>query len=186
MAENYIRYYENVIDNEFCDNLIDKFEQNVDKHLDIKSGDQFSFKELRLLDHLDIFQDEAQTLKELFMACVKTYKEDCNITSQMFPRSVGYENFRMKRYLPDGIDQFDNHVDVGDYASARRFLVFFLYLNEVEGGETAFEQYGLKVEPKKGRLLVFPPMWTHLHAGRKPINKPKYIVGSYLHYLDEE
>ena len=45
MAENYIRYYENVIDNEFCDNLIEKFEQNVDKHLDIKSGNQFSFKE---------------------------------------------------------------------------------------------------------------------------------------------
>jgi len=30
---------------------------------------------------------------------------------------------------------------------------------------------------------MFPPMWPWLHAGQKPINKPKYIVGSYLHYV---
>ena len=46
MTEHFIRYYENVVDDEFCDNLIEKFEQNEDKHLSIKSGDKFSFKEL--------------------------------------------------------------------------------------------------------------------------------------------
>lgn len=42
---------------------------------------------------------------------------------------------RMKRYMPNDIDEFKEHVDVGDYNSARRFLVFFLYLDEnKEGG----------------------------------------------------
>ena len=36
---------------------------------------------------------------------------------------------------------------------------------------------------KKGNVLVFPPMWTHPHSGEKPLNKPKYIIGSYLHYV---
>ena len=31
-------------------------------------------------------------------------------------------------------------------------------------------------------LLMFPPLWPWLHAGNKPIDKPKYILGSYLHY----
>ena len=39
---------------------------------------------------------------------------------------------------------------------------------------------------KKGDMLMFPPMWTHLHAGEKPIDKPKYMVGSYLHYVGAE
>jgi len=39
------------------------------------------------------------------------------------------------------------------------------------------------VKPETGRMLMFPPMWTHLHAGTKPIEKPKYIIGSYLHYV---
>ena len=185
MIEHFIRYYDNVIDENFCDELIEKFEQNEEAHLKINNGDRFSFTEARLLDHMNIFEYEANQLKQLFMSCIDKYKQDCKVEPEMFPQSVGYENFRMKRYMPDGTDHFDNHVDVGDYASARRFLVFFLYLNDVEGGETEFPQFNLKVEPKKGRLLVFPPLWTHLHAGRKPINKPKYIVGSYLHYLND-
>ena len=36
----------------------------------------------------------------------------------------------MKKYMPNNIDEFKEHVDVSDYASARRFLVFFLYLDD--------------------------------------------------------
>ena len=63
-----------------------------------------------------------------------------------------------------------------------RFLVFFLYLNDNEGGETMFPDYDIKVQPKAGRMLMFPPNWTHKHKANKPINQPKYILGSYLHY----
>jgi len=30
---------------------------------------------------------------------------------------------------------------------------------------------------------MFPPLWPWLHAGLKPIDKPKYMLGSYLHYV---
>ena len=89
----------------------------------------------------------------------------------------------MKKYMPNNIDEFKEHVDVGDYASARRFLVFFLYLDDNEAGETSFTNYDIKVKPKAGRLLMFPPTWTYLHTGHKPKDKPKYIIGSYLHYV---
>ena len=38
-------------------------------------------------------------------------------------------------------------------------------------------------EPEAGKLLMFPPLWTHKHAGTMPIKEPKYIIGSYLHYV---
>ena len=110
--------------------------------------------------------------------------KECNIVERMFPEEFAYEMFRMKRYEPNGVDEFNDHVDVGNHASAKRFLVFFLYLNEPEGGETDFPQRGVTITPKTGSLLMFPPMWTHLHAGRKVTGDvPKYILGSYLHYV---
>ena len=69
------------------------------------------------------------------------------------------------------------------YNSARRFLVFFMYLNNNDGGETTFPDYDISVKPEAGKVLVFPPLWTFRHAGQKPINQPKYIIGSYLHYV---
>ena len=52
----------------------------------------------------------------------------------MWPETYGYEAIRMKRYLANDYDRFDPHVDVIDHNSARRFLSFFIYLNDVEEG----------------------------------------------------
>ena len=61
-----------------------------------------------------------------------------------------------------------------------------VYLNDdFKEGETIFPVFGDVVEPKTGRLLIFPPYWTYLHAGKPPV-KPgyaKYFLGTYLTYL---
>jgi hypothetical protein len=91
----------------------------------------------------------------------------------------------MKRYLPNSDEGFDAHVDVSNYATARRFLAMFIYLNdEFEGGETDFVQFKVKVKPKQGSLLMFPPMWNWMHQGHAVTGcESKYIVGSYIHYV---
>jgi len=66
--------------------------------------------------------------------------------------------------------------------SAKRFLVFFIYLDDNERGETNFPQLGLASPCKQGSLLMFPPLWPWVHAGMKPVKKSKYMIGSYLHY----
>jgi hypothetical protein len=79
-------------------------------------------------------------------------------------------------------------VDVLDHASAKRFLVFFWYLNDVElGGETTFEYNSSSdpwatIKPQVGQLIMFPPLWTHGHTGHAPKSGRKYIIGGYLHY----
>ena len=101
-----------------------------------------------------------------------------------FPPKYLFEEFRIKRYLDNGNDEFLDHVDVGDHSSARRFLVCFLYLNDVEeGGTTDFPKLDLSITPKCGRMLVFPPTWMFRHAGRPVTKGKKYILGTYLHYL---
>ena len=105
------------------------------------------------------------------------------------PETYGYESIRIKRYLNNDYDRFDNHVDVRDYDTARRFLAFFIYLTDVEiGGETRFDMHKpgtfipYEIQPKRGRLLMFPPTWTYPHTGLKPISGKKYLLHSYCHY----
>tara|TARA_B110000902_G_C13934831_1_gene447396 strand:+ start:40 stop:633 length:594 start_codon:yes stop_codon:yes gene_type:complete len=188
---NYIQIYKNVISDEYCDELVKKFELNSDQHKinDFRQGENIpnegstSFTSLNLNENSYKWIDDITKISEVYIKYLKQYKKDCDIKKSMWPSKCNFEEFRMKRYLPNDTDQFKAHVDVNNYNYARRFLVFFIYLNDNERGETNFPQLELASPCKKGSLIIFPPLWPWLHAGMKPINKPKYIMGSYLHYV---
>lgn len=188
MADNLIKVYDNVIDEVSCKMLIEKFE---DSHANFKTvhqedGDErISFEQIILVDDPE-WESVQNGMLELFQDYIMRYKIDCMIGKKMWPETYGYEAIRIKRYLNNDYDRFDPHVDVIDHNSSRRFLSFFIYLNDVdEGGETEFlTPFWLNrlVKPKRGRLLMFPPMWPWVHAGRKPQSGRKYLINSYCHY----
>jgi len=101
--------------------------------------------------------------------------------SFQFPKEYGFEEMRMKHYEA-GRGEFKPHIDASEEAS-KRFLVFFLYLDEGPGGQTVFIDQKMHCERKPGRLLMFPPTWTYPHAGMMPQEIDKHIIGSYLHYV---
>lgn len=184
-ASNFITYFDNVLPEKFCKSLITKFNRNKKKQVLTETENHRRFKEI------DITANNWKKEEEVLLGHVQTYfqlySNRFNVFQRAWPLEVGFENFRMKMYEPG--DGFELHTDVGDYASARRFLVFFFYLNTVkEGGETAFqsnvgEPILTKVSPVQGRLIVFPPLWTHPHIGMTPVDDKKYIIGTYLHYV---
>jgi hypothetical protein len=185
---NYVTYYDNVMDKDLCREIIDRFEKNIDQQEDTILKGHRSFKEINITKHQN-WKDVNEKLLDLMQFNLGKYMTQFNIDAKAWPEQVGYEMFRMKRYMPNDEDEFAFHVDVQDYATARRFLVYFFYLNDVDvGGETAFQinrnqPIIQKVKPVAGRLLMFPPLWTHPHIGMKPISGPKYILGGYLHYV---
>jgi hypothetical protein len=68
-------------------------------------------------------------------------------------------------------------------STMERHLVFIWYLNDVhEGGETHLIQQDIKVKPKAGKIIFFPPYWTHFHAGLPPISNDKYIITGWVCY----
>ena len=183
MSDSYIRVYDNVIETSLCKELIEHFENNPKQQENVVVEDQMSFKQITLQHH-DNWKKYCDKLQKVFFSYIETYSKDCDLLSyKVFPEKFAFEMFRMKRYLPNNKDMFDYHVDVGDYQSARRFLVFFVYLSDNEHGHTYFPNYRMSVQPVTGKLLMFPPLWTHVHTGIKPIKEPKYIIGSYLHYV---
>ena len=180
---DYICTYKNVLKKDQCQHLIDKFEDSQHQQSKTNLKGHMSFTEI----NLNMFSDWKEYSDIIFpklRQVVDKYVKDVNIDSlKQWPEKFGFEQIRFKKYEDNDTDEFQEHVDVMDYASAKRFLVFFLYLKDNEGGHTSFPEYEMKVQPKTGRLLMFPPMWNYKHIGHKPIKQPKYIVGSYLHYI---
>ena len=190
--DNLIRVYDDVIDEESCQKLIEKFESFEDRLEEVyrkDEGEKIAFKQLQLIKFKE-WESVQQGMLELFQDYIVRYKMECSIKDKQWPTEYGYEAIRMKRYLNNDSDRFDSHVDVLDYDTSRRFLAFFIYVNDVEvGGETKFlslyksgTYIPFTVTPKRGRLLMFPPMWPWYHAGLKPESGKKYLIHSYCHY----
>jgi hypothetical protein len=170
-----------------CQNLIGKFEANPQcyEQIDITNEKWHKkFTQINFNDNQE-FQNENEILQKLFLEAIYAYKKENEITNEQFPSKFILEPIRMKRYMPNSEDRFDEHVDVTDLDSSRRFLVMFIYLNDnFEGGETIFNQLKKAVKPTEGNMLLFPPMWNWLHTANKVKgDNAKYIVGTYMHYV---
>lgn len=177
---NLIRTYPGVLPAGRCQELIDGFEDRVSQHV-INTGPVLSFAELNVTQ---AWQEAHEMAFAAVLPWFEQYTRDLNISGLQWPAELAFEELRIKRYRPGGEDQFAPHVDVQDHASARRFLAALLYLNDVKaGGVTEFLPCGLHIRPTAGTLVLFPPLWPWLHAGRPPISGPKYILSTYLHYL---
>ena len=191
--DRYIKIYDDVIDADSCNMLIGKFEAaEEDQYEEVRQVERdkaIAFTQINLVNNED-WASVQNGMLEVFQDYIMAYINDCKIAPKQWPQTYGYEAIRMKRYLNNNYDRFDPHVDVKNYETSRRFLAFFIYLNDVdEGGETEFVQLTkpgthipLKIKPQQGRLLMFPPQWMYYHAGLKPVSNSKYLIHSYCHY----
>ena len=177
-----IRIYDNALDAKMCEHIIQIFENNTEHWERFDNNRKPNFTQLNLTK-LSSELEDLQYINNYISGRVAIYKDNYlgDFGQQYFPMNYSYEEFRIKKYNNDSQDAFDVHVDVMDHQSAKRFLSFFWYLNDVEsGGETVFWNY--RIKPKAGTLVTFPPMWMFPHAGNEPISGPKYLLSTYLHY----
>lgn len=62
-----------------------------------------------------------------------------------------------------------------------------LYLNDVEeGGETEFVQFGLKIKPIAGNLILFPANYPYAHQAHVPKSNDKYALVTWFRSKIEE
>ena len=183
--DNYIRIYENALSRDECKHLISKFETDKEHHQVQDCGQGATLTQINLLHSPDtIWKDEVNSLANTIVNCAQQYKKDCDIKDNQWPKQFGFEPPKIKRYMPGSNDRFPEHVDVLDHKTAKRFLTAFIYLDNNEKGQTLITPKDDKFVSfcTRGSLLLFPPLWPWLHTGMPPADKPKYIVGSYLHY----
>jgi hypothetical protein len=113
---------------------------------------------------------------------IKSYMNEVPET-KYWPNNYAYEEIRIKCYRHTDNQLFDTHIDAFNILSSPRMLAFFFYLDDVPvGGETEFINLNVKITPKKGRLLMFPPHWMYPHRGCPPVSNTKYICSSFVRF----
>jgi len=179
---DYIRVYDDALTADFCGRLVAGFEQSIAEQF--RNGrDVHDALNKSAWTEVDIGRVADEAFLGFFLAQIDAslarYNRDVPLTIPV-PMRPRTDRLILKRYRPGGEESFQPHFDSID-AVCGRFMVFLWYLNDVErGGETQFCDLGVKVAPRTGRLLMFPPYWMFQHAGLPPVSGDKYILSTYL------
>jgi hypothetical protein len=188
-----IKIIDNVLSHDFCNHLIEKFEESNKFHREIptrlieldllnmnyaKKSTSNIFKSLKAYD----WTADTNSIMESVHREGAEYKKTWDPLN-ILPLEYSAEGMRLKAYKPN-VHEFKMHIDATSRGSASRFIAFLFYLNDSDAA-TEFPLQEVTVEAKQGRLAIFPPTWQYPHQGLMPKNGNKYILSTYFHYLPD-
>ncbi len=125
------------------------------------------------------WRDIDQTLARQLVSAVRALAGEFPFFAANSFKDVGYN---LQRTLPG--EFYHWHVDTGPGELSQRQLVAIWYLNDVPGpgGETEFPLQQVALRPAQGKLVLFPPFWTHVHRGVTLQAGVKYIVTTWISF----
>lgn len=170
------------LDAQFCQSVIERFEQNVQDHYPGRIGQQAN-ENTDIKRSTDLVVSGKSHWKDVDRALFKSLGLAIREFRQQFPyfsgsfKDMGYG---LQRTAPG--EFYHWHIDGGSHEFSQRQLVAIWYLNDVEGpgGETEFLYQQIKIKPQAGKLVLFPPFWTHEHRGAVLQQGLKYIATTWV------
>ena len=103
---------------------------------------------------------------------LKTHTRSCSIN----------ESPNIQHYPPGG-GFFEEHFESAGPSVAKRVLTFQTYLNDIrEGGGTRFVYQDLVTRPARGKTVLWPAGYTHVHCGQVAPREDKYIITGWWSY----
>lgn len=185
--KDYVLVVDDALDKQTCTRLINLYDTTaIDKKVRVDNNKSPNYTSFNFTSHRALDTSLHRECELSVLNAVKKYKSVVSNT-EWFPIKYGFEHFRIKHYHNDDTDMFNTHVDSSSFSSSKRFLLFFWYLNDVkEGGETVLDNLGISITPKAGRMVMFPPFWMFPHSGLKPISNSKYLLSTYLNYIESD
>jgi Rps23 Pro-64 3,4-dihydroxylase Tpa1-like proline 4-hydroxylase len=166
----------------FCREAIARFEANPQHQYQGRIG-QDRHSDLSIKRSTDLAVSDKPEWKDVDRTFFHSLGAAMREVRARFPffrapfKDVGYA---IQRTLPG--EFYHWHVDGGSHEFADRQLVAVWYLNDVPGpgGETEFLYQDVKVHPQEGKLVLFPPFWTHEHRGVTLRAGVKYIATTWV------
>lgn len=112
-------------------------------------------------------------------ACLDIYHHEFSSLTEFNLR----QDFPQIQLTKPGHGYHNFHFEKNTGELSNRVLATMMYLNDVlegDGGETEFLYQNLRIQPKAGRVLIWPADWTHTHRGNPPLAGDKYIATSWV------
>lgn len=166
---NNILIIDNFLTSEECDFFIEMIEKNKS----VK-------KETEPLNYLycDVEKSYTTEIESKIILQYKNKYPQINLTPSFWKIN---HFFRIKKFEENKF--FDNWHCEHDYSHPYRIACIMIYLSDHYCGTEFFNKE--VVLSKKGRLLVFPTFWTHIHKGQPcPESKKRYLMSNYIEYID--
>jgi len=168
-----------------CDDMIARFEANeADQYagrVGSAMGSNTALKKTTdvIASGKEHWKDVDNNLFRSLAMALKEFKEIYPYFGDMSRfKDMGYN---LQRYREG--EYYHWHVDADNEALAPRQLVALWYLNDVEeGGQTDFIFQNASVTPEKGKLMLFPPFWTHEHRAAVVTKGVKYIATTWINF----
>ena len=190
----FIAYCDNVFEKEFCQNVINFCEDNIERShygctlsgvkrhiknsIDWNLDSNYTFPENleQEIDHR--INHELQRVVNLYQFSF-THLESGNDSNYFCNNDTGYQ---IQKYEKN-IGFYSQHIDGASWIDTNgpRTAAAIIYLNTVEyGGGTQFPVQNVTVDAVAGRVAVFPAYWTHPHSGLMPLSSDKWIISTFL------
>ncbi len=165
-----------------CQAIIARFETATEHHYEGLIG-QTQIKDGTVKKSTDMTVSDKAAWKDVDKIFFRSLAVALKQMRKKFPffkgpfKDMGYA---IQRTDPGGYYHW--HIDGGSHEFAYRQLVALWYLNDVQGpgGETEFLYQRVKITPEAGKLILFPPFWTHEHRGVTLEQGVKYIATTWV------
>ena len=167
---------------DICKDIIQRFEGNPEQQYQGRVG-QLADENQSIKRTTDLACSAHAQWKDIDQILFRSLALALRELKQRYPyfngpfKDIGYN---IQRYQPG--EYYHWHIDGGSHQFADRQLVAIWYLNDVAGpgGETEFLFQDAKVTPTEGKLVLFPPFWTHEHRAVTLERGIKYIATTWV------
>ena len=167
---------------EICQEMIRRFESKTDQQYQGLIG-QLQQKDQSIKRSTDLVVSGKEDWKDIDGILFRSLGLAMRIFREKYPyfkgpfKDMGYA---IQRTHPG--EFYHWHIDGGSHEFSQRQLVALWYLNDVDGpgGETEFLFQDVKIKPQQGKLILFPPFWTHEHRGAILKKGVKYIATTWV------
>ena len=180
---SFIYEINNALSVAVCEDMIRRFEQNTDQQYEGRIGQKHNVEqEIKRSTDLRISgrEDWKDVDQGLFLSISTALDQLSAIHPFFASNSFSDSGYNMQR--TDVGEFYHWHTDSGPGEFSQRQLVAIWYLNHVPspGGETEFHFQEAKIAPEAGKLVLFPPFWTHIHRGIAVQEGRKYIATTWV------
>jgi Rps23 Pro-64 3,4-dihydroxylase Tpa1-like proline 4-hydroxylase len=166
----------------FCDEVIRRFEAQPQYHHKGRIG-QTQSQDTSIKKTTDLVvsnKEDWKDIDQMFFRCMAAALNEFRETYPYFKGPFKDMGYQVQRYQAG--EYYHWHIDGGSHQFSQRQLVALWYLNDVPGpgGETEFLYQNVKVTPQQGKLVLFPPFWTHEHRAARVQQGVKYIATTWV------
>ena len=185
----FITSYDRLASDNYCDRMIKKFEEIANNSSLVQRSGHSGTEQYGAKTRKDLsifFHEQHNNALDLAQETNKILDDGLKLYTEEYPSLNSCHNYyshivKVQKTPPKG--GFHSWHCEKNTVEPSRCLVWTIYLNDIPKGEgeTEFLEFGMKVQPKKGRVCFFPADWTHTHRGNAVYTHNKYIATGWYY-----